>query len=244
MTEVLVGCCGFPIGMKKYFELFVVVEVQKTFYNPPSPETLRNWRVSAPSGFEFTVKAWQLITHPPSSPTYRKAGLKLNASSQVGFFKPTREVFDAWERTREACTILGARVCVFQTPRSFKETPENIKNMKEFFSSISDGVEFAWEPRGWSPETVKLLCEELKILHVVDPFNTLPATQSETVYFRLHGSPPGKKLYRYKYTESDLAWLAGEVKRLSGRVYVMFNNVYMKEDALKFKSIIFQQPPP
>lgn len=237
-SEILVGCCGFPVSMKRYFKDFRVVEVQKTFYKPPPPETLKKWRSLAPSEFEFTVKAWQLITHPPSSPTYRKAGLKPDVPSRVGFFNPTSEVFDAWERTREACSILGAKVCVFQTPRSFKENQENIKNMKEFFSSISNVLKLAWEPRGWSTETVKRLCEELKLIHVVDPFSTLPAVQSETTYFRLHGSPPGEKLYKYKYTESDLLWLAEKVKKLGGPTYIMFNNVYMKDDALMFKRII------
>jgi len=69
------GCCGFPVGMKKYFENFDVVEVQKTFYKPPSQKTAEKWRKNAPENFEFTIKAWQVITHPPSSPTYRKAEL-------------------------------------------------------------------------------------------------------------------------------------------------------------------------
>ncbi len=238
MTEVLVGCCGFPVSMKKYFELFEVVEVQKTFYNPPSPETLRSWRTLAPSSFEFTVKAWQLITHPPSSPTYRKAGLNFDDSSQVGFFRPTREVLYAWEKTREACKILNAKICVFQTPHSFKETPENIRNMKEFFSSISDGVKLAWEPRGWGLETVRTLCNELGLIHVTDPFNFFPILEREITYFRLHGSPPGEKLYRYKYTRDDLSWLARKVGELKGRIYVLFNNVWMNEDALEFKKIM------
>ena len=34
-VEVKVGCCGFPVSMKRYFQEFRVVEVQKTFYKPP-----------------------------------------------------------------------------------------------------------------------------------------------------------------------------------------------------------------
>jgi len=49
-----------------------VVEVQQTFYQIPRIATGKRWREEAPPDFEFTMKAWQLITHEPSSPTYRR----------------------------------------------------------------------------------------------------------------------------------------------------------------------------
>jgi uncharacterized protein YecE (DUF72 family) len=51
------GCCGFPTGMKTYFEKFRLVEIQKTFYNPPKLETAKRWREMVPKDFEFTIKA-------------------------------------------------------------------------------------------------------------------------------------------------------------------------------------------
>lgn len=62
-----VGLCGFTIGVAAYFETFEVVEVQQTFYDPPAPRTLERWRAQAPPGFEFTMKAWQVITHASTS---------------------------------------------------------------------------------------------------------------------------------------------------------------------------------
>src|SRR6185503_19103411 len=47
---------------------FPVVEVQQTFYDPPPIGTLEKWRRQAPAGFEFTMKAWQVITHLGESP--------------------------------------------------------------------------------------------------------------------------------------------------------------------------------
>lgn len=64
-----IGCCGFGQARTRYYERFPVVEVQKTFYQPPLARTLDRWRAEAPSGFAFTLKAWQPITHPASSPT-------------------------------------------------------------------------------------------------------------------------------------------------------------------------------
>src|SRR5688500_560982 len=53
------GMCGFTIGAAAYFRQFKVVEVQQTFYDPPSLSTLEKWRQEAQPSFEFTMKAWQ-----------------------------------------------------------------------------------------------------------------------------------------------------------------------------------------
>ena len=69
---VKVGCCGFPISKNKYYDEFGIVELQTTFYNIPREKTLLKWREEAPEDFEFIVKAFQGITHPMSSPTWRR----------------------------------------------------------------------------------------------------------------------------------------------------------------------------
>jgi len=224
--QLKVGCCGFPVSMKKYFETFNVVEVQKTFYKPPEVKTAEKWRKSAPEGFEFTVKAWQVITHPPSSPTYRKAGIKFE---NCGFFKPTEVVFTAWEKTREIAEALKAKIIVFQTPRSFRDTEENMENMRTFFSSIDRKFTFCFEPRGWSEENVRRICEELDLIHVVDPFVS-KQLYGEICYYRLHGFD-----YKHKYTDEELEKLLRMIDRDG---YVMFNNVHMFDDALRFKKLV------
>lgn len=228
MDMLKVGCCGFPISMEKYFRLFEVVEVQKTFYRPPQPETARKWREIAGNGFEFTVKAFQVITHPPVSPTYRKAGLKLDDG---GHFRPVRVVFDAWEITKEIAEILNSRIIVFQTPKSFIQSDENIRNMREFFNSIERKFIFCWEPRGWDREVVKEVCEKLDLVHVSDPF-VEKSTHGRIKYYRLHGFN-----YRHKYSDEELEWLANEVLK-EKECYVMFNNVHMLDDALRFRRIV------
>ncbi|MET1125113.1 MAG: DUF72 domain-containing protein [Archaeoglobaceae archaeon] len=224
---VRVGCCGFPVSMKKYFETFDVVEVQKTFYNPPKVETARKWRKEAPEGFEFTVKAWQLITHPPSSPTYRKAGIKVE---DAGFFKPIKVVFEAWERTREVAKALEAKFLLFQTPKSFTDSEENVKNMREFFGSIEREFVFGFEPRGWSRERILKVCEELDLVHVVDPF-VEEQLYGDIIYYRLHG----EKGYRHKYSDEELERLRDMCVKEG---YVMFNNVHMFDDAQRFKKLL------
>lgn len=201
--RVKVGCCGFPRGMKHYFSQFRLVEVQQTFYKLPRIETVIKWRQSAPDDFEFTIKAWQLITHPPSSPTYRKAGLPIPQGKEAcyGFFKPSDEVMEAWHKTREIAQAVGARVIVFQCPASFVSSRENIDNMRNFFQALArDDSLFAWEPRGqWSDQIITDLCHELGLIHCVDPLLRAPLYGAAN-YFRLHGSPG----YRHSYSIEEL----------------------------------------
>lgn len=246
--NIKIGCCGFPGGMKKYFEEFKLVEVQKTFYKPPKLDTLEKWRKNAPEEFEFVVKAWQLITHPATSPTYTKAGLDVpeHKRERYGFFKPTDEVFEAWETTKKICKTLKSKICIMQTPAKFKPEEENLKNMTEFFTSINrDNIVIGWEPRGksWTPDLIKKICEKLSLIHVVDPFAQDPQHFIEdTAYFRLHGSPPGKRMYKYKYSLEDFKYLASKITLLPVKnIYILFNNIYMGEDAKRFEKFLKTQ---
>ena len=147
---VKIGCCGFPVGRKNYRLRLQVVEVQETFYQPPKPETVRRWRLEAPPAFEFALKAWQLITHQASSPTYRRLGRTLAPEERrlAGSFQDTPLVRQAWETTRELARILSARLILFQCPASFGPSEENILRLRQFFRQIEpDGFLFAWEPR-------------------------------------------------------------------------------------------------
>ncbi|MBD3427157.1 MAG: DUF72 domain-containing protein [Candidatus Omnitrophica bacterium] len=240
--DIRIGCCGFPVKREEYFSKFRVMEVQKTFYSPPRVETLRRWRMEATKGFEFTLKAWQVITHEAASPTYRR--LKKHPDnwkkSNYGSFKPTDEVFGAWEETEKAAAALGAGIIVFQCPPSFLPTELNKKNLRRFFRTIDrGGYTFVWEVRGdWKEEEVKALCEELDLVHCVDPFKA-KIERGRIRYFRMHGIGG----YRYKYTGMDLKKLRdfceSEIEKAGDRhAYVLFNNISMMHDAMRFKWII------
>jgi uncharacterized protein YecE (DUF72 family) len=236
--KVKVGCCGFSRGMKDYFSQFRLVEVQQTFYKMPRLETALKWRGEAPDDFEFTLKAWQLITHPPTSPTYRKAGIKVppGAEERYGFFEPSNEVYQAWQETRRFAQALEAKVIVFQCPPSFGETPENINNMRKFFESAKGfGFLFAWEPRGeWSEPTIKVLCSELGLIHCVDPMEKEPL-YGKLQYFRLHGGPR----YQHRYLKEELEHLKDKVGDKES--YVLFNNLNMYHDAQAFECLIREE---
>ncbi len=241
---IKVGCCGFPCGFSKYVEEFDVVEVQKTFYDLPRESTVERWRKNAPENFEFILKCWQVITHPCNSPTWRKMKRELKNKEKYGFFRPTKENFEAWENFVNIAKILKANIIVFQCPPKFEANEKNIRNMRDFFNSIErETMIFAFEPRNrsWTDKIIKEVCRELELTHCVDIFAREPAYIKDVAYIRLHGKPPGNVMYKYKYKEEDLEWLKSKVEMLKENakdVYVMFNNVYMKEDALTFKSLL------
>lgn len=246
------GCCGFAAkgGARAYYELFDVVELQSTFYKLPRVKTVEKWRKESPKGFEFVVKAWQAITHPPSSPTWRKCGSILSAKErgQHGHLKPTSGNIEAWKRIVEICRQLNSRVCLVQCPPSFLHNRRNVANMKRFFGAISrEGVRIAWEPRhrSWhdNPKSVRELCAELGLIHVVDILKREPQSAGPVSYIRLHGLP-AELSYKYSYLDKDLELLLQKVARLkTPETYVMFNNLTMAQDCLRFRSLLSKSLP-
>ncbi len=234
--RISIGTCGFRDTKEKYAEVLSTVEIQHTFYQPPQISTLEKWRADLPAGFEFTLKAWQLITHESTSPTYKRLRKQLTEKEleESGFFKPTDIVKEALKTTLACAKALKARTILFQCPAKFKPTDENISNLKQFMSGIKRGkLNFAWEPRGdWDDKVVKDICEDLDLWHAVDPF-AWPTVTPKNCYYRLHGIPR----WRYTYEDGELEELVSLIpkKRLA---YVFFNNMTMRDDAIRFEKII------
>lgn len=231
-----IGTCGFGVAQAEYARTFSCVEVQHTFYEPPRLTTLNRWRTEMPADFEFTLKAWQLITHDARSPTYRRLKRKLSEAekAEAGYFRPTEIVNEAWRATLAAAQVLKAKTILFQCPSSFKQTAENIASMEKFFCSIDrQDLNLCWEPRGdWDAGVVRSICEGLELCHAVDPFIAETVTRDK-YYFRLHG----RSGWRYQYELGELKELATSLIK-STRGYVFFNNSKMTEDALRFCKLL------
>ncbi len=237
MKTPKVGLCGFTIGAKTYYKRYPLVEVQQTFYDPPPVKTLERWRNDAPADFEFTMKAWQVITHLGSSSTYRRLKSPFSdlEKSEAGAFRPTPTVRAAWEKTREAALILRATAILFQCPPSFKPTDENVSNMRRFFTEIERpaGVRFLWEPRGkWPEDIVVDLCTSFSLVHAVDPFVT-PSLTPKEIYWRLHGIKSPYAVYTDDQLRQLVEWLPD-----GGESYVMFNNIPRVGDSQRFLNFL------
>jgi len=219
---VNIGTCGWSYLPKKfvspgqsrlvaYAKVFDTVEITSTFYQLPKTSTARAWRKDVDkvnTKFEFTVKVPKLISH-------------------VSNFTD----LDTWEKIKDIGEALNAKVMVFQTPKSFKETPENIKKMKNFFGSIS-GFEFTLEARGWSQKTIDKVFPKIGLIQIVDPFSKDPLKQKFN-YYRLHGK--GEIMYRYRFKDEDLAFLKSKMKK---GYYLMFNNIFMYDDSMRMKELV------
>ena len=230
------GLCGFTIGAAAYYKSFDVVEVQQTFYDPPAASTLERWRAAAPAAFEFTMKAWQVITHAGTSRTYRRLRSPFSdvAKSEAGGFRVNSTVLGAWAATLTAARILRATAILFQCPPSFRPTPENAEAMRRFFATIDrpSGVRFLWEPRGkWPDDLVLSLCRELDLVHTVDPF-IRPSLTPELTYWRLHGNGSHYATYSDDELRQLHAWI-----RPGAETYVMFNNIPRVKDVARFREL-------
>jgi len=221
---IKVGCCGYPVGRKKYQETFRLVEINRTFYQIPRISTVTKWRREAPAEFEFTVKAHQDISH--------KYKLKLE------------NALEAFEAMKPICRELVSKIILIQTPASFK--PDRLRDAEIFFRNIRrEELTVVWETRGpsWEKEEIRErlrdVLESLDVPHVTDPFKALPVYSGSVAYLRLHGS--GLRMYYYQYSDEELLKLHSIVKSLESgerEVYVLFNNLSMFEDASRFLSFI------
>ena len=236
------GMCGFTIGAAAYFKKFQVVEVQQTFYDPPPLATVEGWRAKAPPAFEFTMKAWQVITHVGTSRTYRRLRRPFSdrERAEAGGFRLNDTTRAAWQTTLDAARALEATAILFQCPASFRATDENVASMRRFLEAIDrpSGVRLLWEPRGpWADDLVHTLCRELGLIHAVDPF-VRPSLTPELLYWRLHGN----QSHYARYSDDDLrqiiAWLPADP---TTEAYVLFNNIPRVHDVKRFRELLALQ---
>jgi uncharacterized protein YecE (DUF72 family) len=234
---IKVGLCGFTMSAREYFETFPVVEIQQTFYDPPPPRTILGWREKAPERFEFTMKAWQVITHRGTSRTYRRLKSPMSEAelAEAGGFRVNDVVMRAWQKSLEAARLVRATAILFQCPASFRATDENVAAMHAFFAAIErpEGVRMMWESRGpWPQDLVERICRDLDLVDVVDPF-VRETTTPEQTYWRLHG----RGSHYHQYTGEELRELAERVRDRPDP-YVMFNNIPRVADAQRFVRLL------
>jgi uncharacterized protein YecE (DUF72 family) len=207
------------------------MEVQETFYRRVRSERLRGWRERAGDEFTFTMKAFQGLTHPASSPTWRRSDWK--PGKNHGLLKPTDENLELWEEVIDNAKALRAEAVVVQLPPSFKNVEEHRRNLFAFFSKAILSVKVAIEFRhaSWFVPEIGGWMDEMGILQALDPFTQRKMVRSDVLYFRLHGREKG---YRYQYRSEELR----ELKEMIKEGFVMFNNLAMLEDCNRFIELL------
>jgi len=211
--------------LESYAEIFDCVEVNSSFYQYHRESTYRAWRSAVGDEFSFALKAHRDITH-----VHR---MSLN-----------EQVLESLDRMAKACEALAADVLLFQTPASFRYSPESLSLVRELLQNVDlRGVPLAWETRGESwrtseaREELEKVLSETETTHVVDIFRDRPVYTGKLAYFRLHGL--GKKMYDYKFTDQDLARLSELIEPYLDRPgFLFFNNYEMYDDASRFLRVI------
>jgi uncharacterized protein YecE (DUF72 family) len=241
-TDPTLIACGrfYPPGvtsaearLRYYAEQFDIVEVDSTYYAPPSARNSELWAARTPAAFVFNVKAFAWLTHhaaaPDRLPDWLRNRLPDAARGKRSVYArdiPEREMELVWQLHREALEPLAAAgklgAVLFQFPPWFVRSREN----REYLLSLPDrlpGWPLAVEFRGggWmegdSARTLGLL-EQAGLTYVaVDepqgfPNSTPPlaAVTAPLAIVRLHGrnagtweSRTGAASDRFKYLYGD-----------------------------------------
>jgi uncharacterized protein YecE (DUF72 family) len=220
-----------------YAEHFDTVEINSTFYRPPSAAAARGWAERTPPNFEFSLKLFQKFTHP---------GMFEKATGANPFDLGQKDVdeFRAGLDPLASAGKLGALLAQF--PASFKNEPDSrgyVEWLLEAFKDYPVAVEL--RHRTWSDDpadTLRLLdAFGAAWTQIDEPKFRLSIRQSllpnvRTFYYlRLHGRNAAQwwshrnseDRYNYLYTAEELAPFAEAAEAASREVrkaYVYANN--------------------
>ena len=220
--RIRIGCAGWSIpgryasmfgeadsALARYATRFDVVEVNSSFYRPHQRATWARWAATVPSGFRFSVKLPQEISHE----------LGLRGAGPV------------LDRFLAQVDGLGSRLGGFllQLPPGLALDGRSAAAFFAMFRRRS-GAPLACEPRHASWFTPQ--GEELFARHGVGrvgadpprvPGGALPLPSRHWRYWRWHGSP---RIYYSEYDEAALRGLAEELRAAKGpgQRWVIFDN--------------------
>ncbi len=227
--------------LEYYSQFFDTVEINSTFYRPPSPGMAKAWVKKTPPTFEFAVKVWQKFTHPEKIGEGVKGAEEKWEPAAQGDVDLFRAGIDPLAESQK----LG--VLLFQYPAGFHCTEENIGRLRwtlEAFKDYPKVVEL--RHRSWSDRSgeIKGLLEESGAGWVVidEPkFASSVRQDFEAVgnifYFRAHGRNFAKwwehgeawERYDYLYSQEEIRFFGDKVREIlqkfpGSKVYVFFNN--------------------
>jgi uncharacterized protein YecE (DUF72 family) len=229
-ARILVGSCSwtdptlvssgrfYPPGvtsaearLRYYAEQFDIVEVDSTYYAPPSARNSELWAARTPDHFVFNVKAFGLLTHHPAVverlPDWLRNALPEEVRGKRNVYAKDftqTDMDNVWQLHREALEPLAAAgklgAVLFQFPPWFVRSRDNrayLSDLRERLPGWPLAVEFrggGWLDGDAAAGTLGLL-EEAGLVYVgVDepqgfPNSTPPLTAvtSPLAMIRLHG---------------------------------------------------------
>lgn len=242
--------------LRYYAEQFPIVEVDSTYYFPPTERNSILWIERTPADFTFHVKAYSLLTKHPTRPNSLYADLREQVTRHERFLYASHlrpDTFDeVWRRFAEALMPLHSSgklgVVHFQFPQWFGPNNSNrayIVECQQRLPDYSIAVEF--RNGTWMNSSTFRFLEERQIpftnVDMPQGFrSSMPAgsttTSKQWAYIRFHGRntqewdkphATATPRFRYLYSEQELAEWAPRLKEMAERtqqVHVLMNNCY------------------
>jgi uncharacterized protein YecE (DUF72 family) len=196
--------------LRYYAEQFPIVEVDSTYYFPPSEKNSVLWIERTPKDFTFNVKAYSLLTNHPTKPNslYKDLELPDELADKKNVYReqlPDAVVEEVWQRFHDALMPLHSAgklgAVLFQFPQWFvigRKNKDYILECAERLKDFRIAVEFrhkTWLEERNADETLSFLSEhDLPFVSVDMPQgfdSSLPpiaaATADDIAMVRFHG---------------------------------------------------------
>lgn len=237
MKKYHIGCSGYmyndwknrfyPKGLAKkewlkyYADHFRTAEINNSFYQLPSEETLQRWYDAVSPDFRFSLKGSRYVTQ----------------------MKKLKDPDEPVWRFYEAVHVLKDKLAsvLWQCPGNFRK---NLDRLEAFCQALSDEIHNVIEfrhPSWWDASTYEIL-RQYGVTFCTVSAAGLPGdlvSTSDRLYLRLHGS---KNWYDYRYTEQELQVLVNKLSDFDAEnIYVFFNNdvkAYSVENARRMRELI------
>lgn len=148
---------------------FNTIEVNSSFYRPPTPSMSDAWARRVPDAFRFTLKAWQRFTHETFTPDdlqlFKRGVEPLAKSGKLAalllqypwFFRRSTEAIDRLRRAADALSGLGVPMVVELRHRSWLDAFDLLRELRMSFCNIDQpsspgaltGTRFVTGPIGY-----------------------------------------------------------------------------------------------
>jgi uncharacterized protein YecE (DUF72 family) len=225
--------------LQYYSQIFNTVEINSSFYGPPSEKTAAAWAAKTPGDFAFAVKLWQKFTHPKKVGQGRASGL-WESVTQADI-----DLVRAGLQPLLDCGKLG--ILLLQYPAGFTFTPENADQLERtlnVFPECPKAVELrhkSWSDR--TEETNALLTRNESTWVLIDEPKFASSVRQKfeplgnLFYFRAHGRNARQwwnhkqawERYDYCYSRDEIRTMAEKITAAAGRpgvqkAFAFFNN--------------------
>jgi uncharacterized protein YecE (DUF72 family) len=203
-------------------QVFPVIEVNSSFYRPPSARMSETWAKRTPKSFVFTVKAWERFTHDKE--TFTEADARLFREGVAPLL---------------AAGKLGA--LLLQFPWFFRDGEKERDRIRRAVDALHGRAPLVIELRhvSWLDALDFLRGQELNFCNIDQPKSSTAITGTRIVtgpvgYVRLHGrnanawfsKDAGRdQKYDYLYSREELRFWEEAIREMeTEKLFVILNN--------------------